>query len=145
MVSRQGTCGGFVLVLPKKSSTCRVLESGAWYKWFKSLLLAQGCLLKLVDAEVWGKEMAPAPSHIPIGQPPLSGKPSQKSNLSSCVLGIPLIAALTPSVCGLSASPEGQCTCVLSEAGWLRFKTQNFRNLAWGSTTLILWRRVSLC
>lgn len=64
----------------------------------------------------------------------LSGKPSWKSEES------PFMYLRLPSHCCLhtvcvwpSVHLVMQYTCVLSQAGWLSFKTPKFRELAWGN------------
>lgn len=50
----------------------------------------------------------------------LESPPRRVNNLPSCVPDVPYL-----SVSGPSSHPAAQCTCVLSQAGWLCFKALN--------------------
>lgn len=71
----------------------------------------------------------PCPGEV-ISHPPVSGNPPRG-------VQSPLLCARHPSdpylhpVCVPSAYLAAQCTCLLSRAAWLSFKTPNFRDRAW--------------
>lgn len=61
-----------------------------------------------------------------------SGSPLRKIEQSHLMFpGIPQIPAITLFVPWPCACPVVQCTCVLSQAGRLSFKSPNFRDLVW--------------
>lgn len=69
----------------------------------------------------------------------LSGKPSQQRAQSPLTCSrCPSDPAFTLTVSGPSACPAAQCTRVLSQAGQLSFRTQNFRDPAWCRPMLVL-------
>ena len=55
----------------------------------------------------------------------LGSPPRRKNNLPSCVPGVSQIPAFTLSMPRLSVCLAVQCTCVLSQAGWVSFKALN--------------------
>ena len=62
----------------------------------------------------------------------------EEQTISLNVTGVLQLTAFTLPMCGASAHPTAQCVCVLSQAGWLSFKTPNFRELVWYGLTLVL-------
>ena len=95
-----------------------------------------------------GREMTPVLSLLPekwSSCPSLFRKLSQESEQS------PLMCPRSPSdpclypVCvWFVCCPAAWYTCVLSQGGWLSFKTPNFKDLACDRPTVVLSGRVSL-
>ena len=149
MVSRCGACGGVCAGLLRQGPVALVLRHTYQRKAAPAECKGTGlgvsslgrqywqlcCLLKLVYAEGWGREMAPAPFHSPergVCDHHCLGGPSRRgNNLHLCVSGVSHIPVSTLSVSGPSAHTVMQCTCVLSQAGWLSFKTPSFRDPMW--------------
>ena len=155
MVSRHGVCRGLCwsslgeahCTCPRKTAhaehkgagfgisdlSCQCWHCAAYSSYF------------MLRGGEWGGNGARPLPHPLRGEfvPLLSEKPSQKSNLPSCVPGIPQIPVFTLCLVHL---PVQQCSTPMfypkQPAG---LKTPIFNDPAWHGPALVLQQRVSLC